>query len=141
MQKVLMVMDSASGAESALAILRTMIKAPESAVLVQVDGSAGAEGAEAPEERVTQRCRMECGAVTVKTLERNADTSRKILEVAREEHVDMIIMGRGRRGLHPVLTRGMMKEVERHATVPVLVGKASIREKSQITGWRGEHAF
>lgn len=131
MQKILMVTEGAAGADSAFCILRTMIKTPDSAVVVRVNsapGRSGADSAETGDEGIVGRCRSalaQSGSVKERALERNGDPSREILRVAREERVDLIIIGRERgRGIRRFFAPDMMKEVERYASVPVLVGRA-----------------
>lgn len=148
MQKILLVVDGTAGAESALSILRSMNKAPGSAVLVRVDPPGGVSQGEAPDREVggfmgRYRRAVEGGGTvaTVQTLGRSGDPSWEILKIAREEHVDLIIMGRGRgNGLRRLFTRDVTKEVETHAIVPVLVGRTSDGKKSISDGWRGKNA-
>jgi nucleotide-binding universal stress UspA family protein len=87
-------------------------------------------------------CRQEIeniGPVTVKVLVRDGVPSEEILKAAREEAVDLIIMGRSNKSLLQRLVVGcIIKEVERAARVPVLVAKTGGREKSITYGWRGE---
>ena len=148
MQKILLVVDGTAGAESALSILRSMNKTPGSAVLVRVVPSGGASRGEAADHEaagIMGRCRraVESGGTTttVKTLGRSGDPSREILKIAREERVDLIIMGRGRgNGFRRFFSRDLAKEVETHAAVPVLVGRTSDGKKSISYGWRGTYA-
>lgn len=148
MQKILLVVDGTAGAESALSILSSMNRTPGSAVLVRVVPSGGAspEGtADREAAGIMGRCRraVESGGTmtTVKTLGRGGDPSREILKIAREERVDLIIMGRGRgNGFRRFFSRDLTKEVETHATVPVLVRRTSGGKKSISYGWRGTYA-
>ena len=148
MQKVLLLVDGTAGTESALSILRSMNKAPGSAVLVRVDPPGGSIKEKAPDREAAGImgrcwCAVENGgtAATVKTLGQSGDPSQEILKIAREERVDLIIMGRGREnGFRRFFTRDLTKEVQTHATVPVLVGRISDGKKSISVGWRGKNA-
>jgi nucleotide-binding universal stress UspA family protein len=67
--------------------------------------------------------------------------SEEILKVAQEEKVDLIIMGcNGKTGLQRLVTGCATKEVERSATVPVLVAKTAGCAKSIEYGWREAYA-
>jgi universal stress protein A len=75
----------------------------------------------------------------VKALVRDGVPSEEILKAAREEAADLIIMGRSGKSAFQRLVAGCVtKEVERAATVPVLVAKTGGCEKSITSGWRGE---
>jgi nucleotide-binding universal stress UspA family protein len=148
MQKILLVVDGTAGAESALSVLRSMNKVPGSTVLVRVGPPGGVSQGEAPDREVggfmgRYRRAVENGgtAATVKTLGQSGDPSREILKIAREERVDLIIMGSGRGNwFRRLFARDMTKEVETHAAVPVLVGRTSGGNKSISYGWRGTYA-
>ena len=59
---------------------------------------------------------------------RIGDVAENILETAREQHVDLIVMGtRGRHGLAHLLLGSVAERVLRHATCPVLTTHAAPR--------------
>lgn len=146
MQKILLVAEGTAGVRSAVSLLRSMNTAPGSTVMVRVDLAGGASGKETPvrgSAGTMDRCRRAAGAPggMVRTLGRGDDPSREILKIAREEGVDLIIIGRGRSiGFRRFFSRDVTKEVELHATVPVLVGRTGDGKKSILNGWRGKNA-
>jgi nucleotide-binding universal stress UspA family protein len=65
------------------------------------------------------------GLISVRTIIREGIPGDEILKVAEEENVDLIIVGdNGKRGLVRLITGCVSKDVEKNATVPVLVGKS-----------------
>jgi nucleotide-binding universal stress UspA family protein len=72
---------------------------------------------------------------------RQGNPAEEILKVAVEEKVDLVIMGRnGKTRLRRLLAGCVTKEVERGATVPVIVAKTTGREKFLQYGWRKAYA-
>ena len=167
MGKILMAVDGTAGSTSVLSIYRTMAREPDSVILVYVQRPEGKsmttgdlrepgpkalrnlpQGPENKEvwdrkaEKVLDFCRQEIeniGPVDVKALVRDGVPSEEILKAARAEAVDLIIMGRsGKSAFQRLIVGCVTKEVERAATVPVLVAKTGGREKSITYGWRGE---
>ena len=168
MGKILMAVDGTAGSTSVLSVYRTMAREPDSVILVYVQRPEGksmttgdlreAAGQKAlrnlphdPErkevldrkaEKILDFCRQEIesiGPVNVKALVRDGVPSEEILKAAREEAVDLIIMGRsGKSALQRLVAGCVTKEVEQAATVPVLVAKTGGREKSITYGLRGE---
>lgn len=135
MTTVLMAVDGTAGAQTARSLYRTMVREPERVILVQVrrpSGVArnvGAEDAWSDPSSVREGERM--GSASVTTMVRDGDPSDEVLKVAREENVDLIIMGLARaKGLRRLMSRCAVREVERHALVPVLVGGATGRTKN-----------
>jgi nucleotide-binding universal stress UspA family protein len=169
MGKVLLAIDGTAGSISALSVYKTMAWEPESVILVHVRRSEGKfvlidtlcgpereslrnstqdtehqEALDRKAEKIMGFCRQEIetgGPVVVKALVREGVPSEEILKAAREEKVDLIIMGRsGKSGLQRLAAGCVTKEVERVATVPVLVAKTGGREKSITYRWRGAYA-
>lgn len=167
MGKILMAVDGTACSTSVLSVYRTMAREPDSVILVYVQRPEGKSmttgdlrepGPKAlrnlpqdPEnkevwdrkaEKVLDFCRQEIeniGPVDVKALVRDGVPSEEILKAARAEAVDLIIMGRsGKSAFQRLIVGCVTKEVERAATVPVLVAKTGGREKSITYGWRGE---
>ena len=155
MGKILMAVDGTAGSTSVLSAYRTMARQPESVILVYVQQPGGKsmmvdelreqehkEALDRKAEEILDFCKQEienCGPVSVKALVRDGVPSEEILKAAREEAVDLIIMGRSNKSAFQRLAAGCVtKEVERAAKVPVLVAKTGGREKSITYGWRGE---
>lgn len=167
MGKVLMAVDGITGSMSVLSVYRTMAREPDSVILVYVERPEGkcvtTGGPRARElkamrnstqdpghkealdwnaEQILDFCKQEIeniGPVNVKALVREGVPSEEILKTALEEAVDLIIMGRSNKSAFRRVVAGCVtKEVERAATVPVLVAKTDGREKSITYGWRGE---
>ena len=168
MGTILMAVDGTAGSTSSvLSVYRTMARLPNSVILVYVQRPEGKsltagelrepglkalrnktqdsghkEGSDRKAEIVLGFCKQEIeniGPVNVKALVRDGDPSEEILKTAREEAVDLIIMGRSAKSAFQRPVAGCVtKEVERAATVPVLVAKTGGREKSMTYGWRGE---
>lgn len=168
MGKILMALDGTAGSTSVLSVYRTMARKPDSVILVYVQRHQGKsmttgelrerelkalrDSTEDPEYykeafdwnagKILDFCRQEIeniGPAFVKGLVRDGVPSEEILKAAREEAVDLIIMGRSNKSAFRRLVAGCVtKEVERAARVPVLVAKTGGREKSITYGWRGE---
>ena len=155
MGKILMAVEGTAGSTSVLSVYRTMAREPDSVILVYVQRSGGKsmttgelrgpehkEALDRKAEKILDFCKQEIeniGPVNVKALVRDGVPSEEILKTAREEAVDLIIMGRSNKSAFRRLVAGCVtKEVERAATVPVLVAKTGGREKSITYGWRGE---
>ena len=167
MGKILMAVEGTAGSTSVLSVYRTMAREPDSVILVYVQRPGGKsmttcelwepelkalrsstqdpehkEALDRKAEKILDFCKQEIeniGPVNVKALVRDGVPSEEILKTAREEAVDLIIMGRSNKSAFRRLVAGCVtKEVERAATVPVLVAKTGGREKSITYGWRGE---
>ena len=165
MGKILMAVDGTAGSTSVLSVYRTMAREPDSVILVYVQRPGGKsmttgelrrpelkarksmpdpehkEALARNAEKILDFCKREIeniGPVNVKALVRDGVPSEEILKAAREEAVDLIIMGRsGKSAFERQVAGCVTKEVERAATVPVLVAKTGGREKSITYGWRG----
>jgi len=168
MGKILIAVDGTAGLLSVLSVYRTMAREPDSVILVYVQrpedrsvktGELREPGPSALRENSLQDLEHQetldrkaekildfwkqeiksIGPVSVKALVRDGVPSEEILTTAREEAVDLIIVGRSNKSVLQRLAAGCVaKEVERAATVPVLVAKTGGREKSITYGWRGE---
>jgi nucleotide-binding universal stress UspA family protein len=169
MRKVLMAVDETAGSKSVLSVYKTMVREPESVILVHVQrlegksmmidmlseselktlkesiqGTEHKEELDRKSEKIMSFYKMELGngsSVKVKALVKEGIPSVEILKVAQEEKVDLIIMGcNGKTWLQRLVAGCATKEVERAATVPVLVAKAAECEKSIEHGWREAYA-
>ncbi len=169
MRKVLMAVDETTGSRSVLSVYKTMVREPESVILVHVQRLEGrsmmidmlsepelktlresVQGTEHKEEldrkseNIMSFYKKELvngSSVKVKALVKEGIPSVEILKVAQEEKVDLIIMGcNGKTWFQRLVTGCATKEVERAATVPVLVAKATGCEKSIEHGWRESYA-
>jgi len=122
--KVLMAVEGTNDAQSLLALYRTMVHQPACVVLVHVKDSRDDES-----ESALRHCREEIehlGPVAVKTLIREGVPQQEILNAAREEQADMILLGqRGPTRWRKIFTSRVTKHVEHGAAVPVLVARAA----------------
>jgi hypothetical protein len=60
----------------------------------------------------------------VKTVVRAGVPSEEILQVAKEESADIILLGRsGKKGIDRFITGSVADDLKRHADIPVWVGK------------------
>ena len=160
MTKILMAVDGSTDAGSILSVYRSLVRRPEQVVLIQVHRSsrrstAMASGFELDplqsgpsddrSDRITRLYEQALagnGQVSVKTVTRCGEPSDVILDIAREEQVDLIIMGDERRPLLRTFGRsGVLEAVERRTAVPVLVAKRSRREKSNKMDWKEKNAY
>lgn len=136
MRKVLLAVDGMASSKAVLSVYKSLGRGPVNVILVTVRRPGEAA------EHIMDYCRQElerCGPVTVKALVREGVPAREILSAAREEVVDLIVIGcNGASGMLSSIAGRVTREVERAATVPVLVAKTGGREKSITSGWRGE---
>ena len=64
------------------------------------------------------------GLFRIKTVVRTGNVHEEILKVAEEEQADMLILGSsGKSGLDRLLSGRVTKDVERKASIPVVVAK------------------
>ncbi len=169
MGNILIAVDGTAGLMSVLPVYRTMAREPDSVILVYVRRPEGRsmksgelrepglktlrnkagdpehkEALDRKSEKILDFCTREIkniGPVNVKALVRDGVPSEEILQAAREEAVDLIMMGRSAKSAFLRLVgRSITTEVERAATVPVLVAKTGAHEKSITYGWRGDYA-
>jgi nucleotide-binding universal stress UspA family protein len=165
MRKVLMAVDETAGSKSVLSVYKTMAREPESVILVHVQRLEGKsmmidmlseselktlkgsiqytehkEELGRKSEKIMSFYKNQLGnggSVNVKAFVKEGIPSVEILKVAQEEKVDLIIMGcNGKTWLQRLVAGCVTKEVERAATVPVLVAKTAGCEKSIKHGWR-----
>jgi nucleotide-binding universal stress UspA family protein len=155
MGTVLHVVDGTEGSRNVLSVHRAMVREPESIVVVHVRRPAGSPalrdvkmqmhigGGQLREEGSDEILGLyekeleKAGAMNIKTVVREGDPTEEILNVAREEEVDLIIMGEnGLSLLRPFAKGGVFKAVERRTNVPVLIAKRSRREKSLALDWK-----
>ncbi len=145
MKKALVAVNRIDHPESLLSVVRTM--EPESVILVHVKAMKGPDQArqhtdqDRTAENVVNFFRKELeedSAVTVSMQVREGNPSQEILCAAREEDVDFIVLGNATSRLRRLLTGSIAAEVERNATVPVLVSNMRGTKKSHVYDWRGE---
>ena len=168
--KVLIAVDETAGSKSVMSVYKTMVREPDSVVLVHVqrlegksmmldmlseselktlrESMQGTEHKEALDQKSEKlmsfyRKELEAGSrVPVKAVVREGIPSEEILKVAQEERVDLIIMGcNGKTGLQRLVAGCATKEVERAATVPVLVAKTAGCEKSSAYELGGREVY
>ncbi len=167
MKKVLLAVDESEGSQSVLSVYRSVVPSPESVILIhvpwsqqkhvtadekdesviravtEVDGPAfsASPGRNADDVITGYLTEVEkSGTTHVKALVRNGTPAKEILRAAREENVDLIIMGRtGKRGLRRLLGGCVTREVEKYATVPVLIAQEGGGGKIISYRWRGAY--
>jgi nucleotide-binding universal stress UspA family protein len=151
--KALIAVDGTEGSKCVLSVFKTMTREPESVILIHVQRSGrksiinwpGRRGLDFPDpvpEKILSFYRKELensGPVKVTTLVRDGIPSEEILRTAGEERVDFIIMGNsGKSGRRRPAAGRVAGEVERNATVPVLVAKTNRCKKFIEFKWRGK---
>ena len=161
MQKILMAVDETRGSRSVLSVYRTMVEEPETVVLIHVQRSAvrsmmpgmpaeqrssrREEVRDERSERIVRYYEQELektGQVRIKTLVREGVPSEEILRAAREEGVDLIVMGStGKPLFRRFAARTTVTQVERGATTPVLVATKSRCEKSNECCWKERETY
>ena len=135
MPKVLIAVDGTKGSRSVLSVYRTMVQEPESVVLIHVHSRD--ERSERIIRFYERELAMSGHQVTIKSLLREGVPAEEILRAAREERVDLIVMGStGKAVFKRFAARSTIKQVERGATTPVLVAKKSSRQKSNECCWK-----
>jgi nucleotide-binding universal stress UspA family protein len=159
MKKVLVAVDDTKGSKAVLSVLHNLVRPPQEVLLLHVErlegrsvmidmlGEAelstlkeslkGTEYKEKLDEKAGKilnyykRELEDGGLVSVRTLIREGVPGDEITKVAEEENVDLIIVGsNGKSGLAKLITGCVSKDVEKKATVPVLVGKAETGDGS-----------
>jgi universal stress protein A len=161
MQKILMAVDETRGSRSVLSVYRTMVEEPETVVLIHVQRSAvrsmmpgmpaeqrssrREEVRDERSERIVRYYEQELektGQVRIKTLVREGVPSEEILRAAREEGVDLIVMGSTGKPLFKRFAAcTTVTQVERGATTPVLVATKSRCEKSNECCWKERETY
>ena len=161
MKKVLLAVDETKGSRSVLSVYRTMVQEPETVVLIHVQRSAvrsmmpgmpaeqrssrREEVRDERSERIVRYYEQELektGQVRIKTLVREGVPSEEILRAAREEGVDLIVMGSTGKPLFKRFAAcTTVTQVERGATTPVLVATKSRCEKSNECCWKERETY
>jgi universal stress protein A len=160
MKKVLLAVDETKGSRSVLSVYRTMVQEPETVVLIHVQRSAvrsmmpgmpaerssrREEVRDVRSERIVRYYEQELektGQVRIKTLVREGVPSEEILRAAREEGVDLIVMGStGKPLFKRFAARTTVTQVERGATTPVLVATKARCEKSNECRWKERETY
>jgi len=161
MKKVLLAVDETRGSRSVLSVYRTMVREPETVVLIHVQRSAvrsmmpgmpaeqrssrREEVRDERSERIVRYYEQELektGQVRIKTLVREGVPSEEILRAAREEGVDLIVMGSTGKPLFKRFAAcTTVTQVERGATTPVLVATKARCEKSNECRWKERETY
>ena len=159
MKKILIAVDETSGSKAVLSVFHNLVRPPEEVLLLHVErlqgkslmidmlseaelstlkeslkGSEYKEGLDRKAEQILNYFKKELessGLINVRTIVREGIPADEILKVAEEHNVDLIIVGdNGKKGLLRLITGCVSKEVEKNATVPVLVGKKDASAKA-----------
>ena len=159
MKKILIAVDETSGSKAVLSVFNNLVRPPEEVLLLHVERLQGKslmidmlseaelstlkeslKGTEYKErldrkaEQILNYFKKELessGLINVRTIIREGIPADEILKVAEEQNVDLVIVGdNGKKGLLRLITGCVSKEVEKHATVPVLVGKTDASAKA-----------
>jgi len=168
MKKVLIPVDGTKGTKEAVALFHSAITPAEEVILLHVprlegsslmidmlgeaelstlkesmEGTPHKEALDRKAEKILSHYREKIeggGAGKVKTLVREGIISDVVLQVAKEEGVELIIMGcGGKKGFSRLVSGCATNEVEKLAKVPVLVAKNDGCEK-HVFGWREAYA-
>ena len=158
MKKILIAVDETSGSKAVLSVFRNLVRPPQEVLLLHVERLQGkslmidmlseaelstlkesmkdTEHKEELDKKAQQilnffRKELESsGLLNIRTLIREGIPADEILKVAEQENVDLIIVGdNGKKGLVRLITGCVSKDVEKNATVPVLVGKRDTSAK------------
>lgn len=159
MKKILIAVDETSGSKAVLSVFRNLVRPPEEVLLLHVErlegkslmidmlseaelatlkeslkGTEHKEKLDKKAEQILNYFKKELessGLINIRTVIREGIPADEILKVAEQENVDLIIVGdNGKKGLVRLITGCVSKEVEKHATVPVLVGKTDESAKA-----------
>jgi nucleotide-binding universal stress UspA family protein len=159
MKKVLIAVDDTKDSKSVLSVFHNLVRPPEEVVLLHVErlegksmmidmlseselstlkesmkGTEYKEELDRKSERILSYYKKELedgGLIRVRTVVREGIPADEILKVAEEEDVSLIIVGSsGRTGLSRFITGCVSKDVEKCATVPVLVGRLDESERA-----------
>jgi len=163
MQKVLIAVDESKGSRSVLSVHRTMIQEPETVVLIHVQRPSSSSVIsvlpvdpdmqaswrdEVRDERSARIIRFyeqeleKAGPLRIKTLVREGVPSEEILRAAREESVDLIVMGSISKPVFKQFVAGStVKQVERGTTIPVLAANISRCKKSNECCWKERETY
>jgi nucleotide-binding universal stress UspA family protein len=159
MKKILIAVDETSGSKAVLSVFHNLVRPPEEVLLLHVErlqgkslmidmlsdaelstlkeslkGTEYKEGLDRKAEQILNYFKKELessGLINVRTIIREGIPADEIVKVAEEQNVDLIIVGdNGKKGLLRLITGCVSKEVEKNATVPVLVGKTDESAKA-----------
>jgi nucleotide-binding universal stress UspA family protein len=159
MKKILIAVDETSGSKAVLSVFKNLVRPPEEVLLLHVERLQGKslmidmlseaelatlkesmkdtehkEALDKKAEELLNYFKKELqgsGLINIRTLIREGIPADEIVKVAEQENVDLIIVGDNRKkGLVRLITGCVSKEVEKHATVPVLVGKTDASAKA-----------
>jgi nucleotide-binding universal stress UspA family protein len=163
MEKVLLAVDGSKNSKYALSVFKNLVSPPEEVILLYVErleggslmtdmlgeaemktlkeslaGTEHKQKLDARAERVLEFCKrkIEENALTsVKTVIREGAPAEEILKMAREEKVELIVLGYvAGEGVNRFITGNIAREVERKAPVPVLAAKKPGVQESSL--WR-----
>lgn len=152
MKKILIAVDETKGSKAVLSTFYNAVQLPEEVVLLHVERLQGRslmidmlgdsemstlkESLKNSEHKhkLDQKAEKilsfyknqlsDGGFHNVRTVIREGQPSDEILRVAEEEGVDLVILGHnGRKGLNRLIAGSVAKDVEKKATVPVLVSR------------------
>ena len=152
MKKVLIAADDTKGSLAVLDVFRNQVRRPEEVILVHVQRPLGKslmgnmlgdpemstlkemlkdtefqEELDKQSEKVLSYFKEELkndGLFKIKAVIRVGNVHEEILKVAEEEQAEMMILGcNGKSGLDRMITGCTTKDVERRASVPVVVAK------------------
>jgi nucleotide-binding universal stress UspA family protein len=153
MKKVLIATDETKGSLAVLDVFRNQVRPPEEVILVHVQRPLGRsfmgdmaneaemdtlkemlEDTERQEEldKLSEKILTyykeqlkNDGLFRLKTVVRTGNVHEEILKVAEEEQADMLILGSsGKSGMDRLFSGRVTKDVERKASIPVVVAKA-----------------
>ncbi|MBI5741204.1 MAG: universal stress protein [Nitrospirae bacterium] len=157
MNKILIAVDDTKGSKNVLGVFQNLVRPPQEVLLLHVQrlegrslmidmlsdselstlkeslqGTDHKEKLDRHSEKVLNYYRKEfenSGLFNIRTIIREGIPADEILKVADEEKVDLIVVGsNGKRGLNRLITGCVSYEVERNASVPVIVEKPETRE-------------
>jgi len=157
MNKVLIAVDDTKGSKYVLGVFQNLVRPPQEVLILHVQRLQGRslmidmlsdselstikeslKGTEYKEkldmhsEKILNYYRKEfenAGLFSIRTIIREGIPADEILKVAQEEKVDLIVVGsNGKKGLNRLITGCVSNDVERNATVPVIVEKPEARD-------------
>jgi nucleotide-binding universal stress UspA family protein len=157
MNKILIAVDDTKGSKNVLGVFKNLVRPPQEVLLLHVQrlegrslmidmlseselstlkeslrGTEYKENLDRYSEKILNFYRKEfegSGLFNVRAIIREGIPADEILKVAEEEKVDLIVVGsNGKRGLNRLITGCVSYEVERNASVPVIVEKPETEE-------------
>jgi nucleotide-binding universal stress UspA family protein len=152
MKKLLVAVDETSGAQAIISVLKNQVRAPQEVVLVHVQrilgrslmggmlgeaemstlresliGTEHQEALDAKAEKVIAYYSKELagiGLMAIRPVIRSGNPAEEILKVAREENVDLMILGcNGKSMMEKMVSGSVTRDIERQVQVPVLVAR------------------